>query len=102
MTKSILLRLREKDTPIGVSAETLDKLCAVTGMSKTAVVHLALVQYAITWGIREEEPYYEPDDGPLTKEQLERIQQLADEESIRLTGKPMPAADDPCWIRLFN
>ena len=40
--ESILLRLKPKDTMFGVRRETLDALCAHTGLNKTQVLHLAL------------------------------------------------------------
>ncbi|AQT28529.1 hypothetical protein YOLOSWAG_44 [Erwinia phage vB_EamM_Yoloswag] len=101
MSNSFLFRLRAKDTPIGVSEDTLNRLCEAMNMNKTEVMHLALLRMAVEWGVREEPPYYEADDGPLTEQQLARIQQLANEDSIRRTGKPLPADDDPRWVRLF-
>lgn len=42
--ESFLIRFKEVDSPIGISAETFDKLCEVMKMSKTAVCHHALVE----------------------------------------------------------
>ncbi|TPG59970.1 hypothetical protein [Ewingella americana] len=46
MTASILLRLKIKDTPNGVSAETLDRLTQHLELSKTDTIHMALVKLA--------------------------------------------------------
>lgn len=46
------------------------------------------------------ENWYEADDEQLTVEQIEAIQRKANEDAIR-SGKPLPQADDPCWVRLF-
>lgn len=46
--------------------------------------------------------YYEADDGPLTAEQMDAIQKLAEESYFRQTGKHLPHKDDPCWERLFD
>ncbi|NIG21291.1 MULTISPECIES: hypothetical protein [Pantoea] len=69
---SFLFRLRSKDTPTGVSAVTLDKLMQETGLSKTELTHLALRNLA-----NEYLPYYEPDDGPLTDAQIQRINEVS-------------------------
>lgn len=69
---SFLFRLRSKDTPTGVSADTLDKLMQETGLSKTEITHLALRNLANVYL-----PYYEPDDGPLTEAQYQRINEVS-------------------------
>lgn len=47
-------------------------------------------------------PYYEADDGPLSAEQCEEIQRIADDRYFAQTGKHLPGADDPAWERLFD
>ncbi|MES2350605.1 MAG: hypothetical protein V4641_23790 [Pseudomonadota bacterium] len=71
-TSQFLLRLRERDTPTGVSEATVDKLMKVTGLSKTEVAHLALKQMAGRYL-----PFYEQDDGPLTIAQIRAIRQAS-------------------------
>lgn len=44
--ESFLIRFKEVDTLIGISAETFDKLCEAMKMSKTAVCHHALIELA--------------------------------------------------------
>ncbi len=68
----ISVRLRERDTPTGVSEATVDKLMKVTGLSKTEVTHLALKQMAGRYL-----PFYEQDDGPLTIAQVRAIRQAS-------------------------
>ncbi|MYM90577.1 hypothetical protein GTP91_25815 [Rugamonas sp. FT82W] len=67
-----LLRLRERDTPTGVSEATVEKLMKVTGLTKTEVAHLALKQMAGRYL-----PFYEQDDGPLTIDQIRAIRQAS-------------------------
>ncbi|GJJ05736.1 hypothetical protein RugamoR64_62740 [Duganella rhizosphaerae] len=67
-----LLRLRERDTPTGVSEATVEKLMKATGLSKTEVAHLALKQMAGRYL-----PFYEQDDGPLTLAQLRAIREAS-------------------------
>jgi hypothetical protein len=44
--EAMLFRVREKDTPHHVSQATIEKLMAHTGLSKTAVLHQALRDFA--------------------------------------------------------
>ena len=67
-----LLRLRKRDTPTGVSEATVEKLMAVTGLSKTELAHLALKQMANRYL-----PFYEQDDGPLTIAQIRAIRKAS-------------------------
>ncbi|HKA41739.1 MAG TPA: hypothetical protein VKF40_07105 [Burkholderiales bacterium] len=67
----ILLRYRDVDTAYGVSRRTAKKLADTLGLSETQVIHVALAQFA-----RQNLPQYEPDDGPLTPEQMEEIRRL--------------------------
>lgn len=100
MSKSFLFRLRAKDTPTGISEETLRALCEQTGLNKTCVIHLALRLMAENYRIVQPEPHYELDDGPLTEEQIARIQAHAD-ASMKRAGVKMPPAGDPRWKTLF-
>lgn len=67
----ILLRYRDVDSAYGVSRRTAKKLADTLGLSETQVIHVALAQFA-----RQNLPQYEPDDGPLTQEQVEELRRL--------------------------
>ena len=67
----ILLRYRDKDTAYGVTRNTTTRLAQTLGLSETQVVHVALANLA-----RQTLPRYEPDDGPLTDEQMAAIRKL--------------------------
>lgn len=71
-TEGFLLRLRKKDTPTGVSGETVHALMEITGLSKTELAHFALRQLADNYL-----PRYEEDDGALTGAQLQLIRQAS-------------------------
>ncbi|MBS9434066.1 hypothetical protein EAE92_16220 [Photorhabdus hainanensis] len=60
-----MIRLRNQDTPTGISAGTLDELVKVTGMSKTEIAHLALRNFADRYL-----SHYEKDDGLLSDGQI--------------------------------
>jgi hypothetical protein len=67
----ILLRYRDKDTAYGVTRKTTTRLAQTLGLSETQVVHVALANLA-----RQTLPRYEPDDGPLTQQQMDEIRRL--------------------------
>src|SRR2546426_10324965 len=67
----ILLRYRDQDTAYGVTRSTTTRLAQTLGLSETQVVHVALANLA-----RQTLPRYEPDDGPLTPEQMAAIRKL--------------------------
>lgn len=67
-TAGFLLRLRDQDTPTGVSSSTLERLMQATGLGKTEIAHLALREMAERYL-----PKYERDDGPLTTDQLRAV-----------------------------
>ena len=70
-SSGILLRYRDKDTAYGVTRKTTTRLAQTLGLSETQVVHVALASLA-----RQTLPQYEPDDGPLTDEQMAAIRKL--------------------------
>jgi hypothetical protein len=70
-TSGILLRYRESDTTFGVTRATATRLAKTLGLSETQVIHVALAHFA-----RQNLPAYEPDDGPLTDEQMRAIERL--------------------------
>lgn len=69
----ILFRMPERDSEVRISRQTLARLAKARGTSETEVLHFAARRLA-----DELLPLYEPDDGPLTDQQLERVQALAD------------------------
>jgi hypothetical protein len=62
----------EQDSETRISRSTLSRLAKLRGTSETEVLHFAARRLA-----DELLPLYEADDGALTKEQLQRIQELA-------------------------
>ena len=67
-----MLKFRAKDTPYGVTRETLQALSAELDMTETMVVHLAISRFA-----REVLPAYEADNGPLTPAYLSWLREKA-------------------------
>jgi hypothetical protein len=67
----VLLRYRDQDTAYGVTRKTTTRLAKTLGLSETQVVHVALANLA-----RQTLPRYEPDDGPLTRQQMNEIRRL--------------------------
>ena len=76
----ILLRYRDKDTAYGVTRRTTTRLANTLGLSETQVVHVALANLA-----RQTLPRYEPDDGPLTREQMNAIDRLQPPGRMKVT-----------------
>ena len=70
---SLLLKFRDKDSACGVSRETLRRLSKELNMSETMIVHFALARFA-----REVLPGYEPDEGPLSKADLQWVRASAE------------------------
>lgn len=64
----LLVEFRGNDIDFGVTREILGRLAVRCGLSETQVIHLAVARLA-----REELPGYEPDDGPLTSEQMQAL-----------------------------
>ena len=69
---SLLLKFRAKETPFGVTRSTVTSLATELGVTETQVIHMALSKFA-----SDVLPAYEPDDGPLTSEQLSAIRKDA-------------------------
>ena len=65
---AILFRPREKDTTSGITRKTLKRLAIALDVAESEVIHRALAKYA-----QENLPRYDPDDGPLTKDQHRSI-----------------------------
>jgi len=70
---NLLLKFKSKDSPYGVTRETLKALADELDVSETMVVHLALSRFA-----KEVLPAYEADDGQLTAGDVTRIRKLAE------------------------
>jgi hypothetical protein len=69
---NLFLTFRTKDTSTGVTRDTIQQLASQLDINETAVVHLALAKLA-----KETLPAYEPDDGPVTDQQVLVIQEEA-------------------------
>lgn len=69
---NLLLKFRAKDTPFGVTRETVKKIAALYDLSETEVVHMALSRLA-----KEELPAYEADEGPLTNREMSALRKVA-------------------------
>lgn len=78
----ILLRYRDKDSAFGVTRATATRLAGTLGLSETQVIHVALAHFA-----RQNLPRYEPDDGPLSGEQLAAIGKLVPQRGFVSTKK---------------
>ena len=85
---SILLKIRAKDTRLGVTRETVRALAAELGTTETGVVHMAPSKLA-----EEVLPAYEPDAGPLTARELASVRRVA--------RKSLPKAKVLASKRLF-
>jgi hypothetical protein len=70
---NLLLKFKSKDSPYGVTRETLKALAEEMAVSETMVVHLAISRFA-----KEVLPAYEVDDGQLTVGDIARIRKAAE------------------------
>lgn len=70
--KNLLLKFKSKDSPYGVTRETLKALADEMAVSETMVVHLALSRFA-----KEVLPAYEADEEQLNAEDIEHIRKTA-------------------------
>lgn len=69
--KPLLIRFKDRDTQSHVTRRTVGRLADVLGITETEAVHRALADYA-----RTHLPQYEPDDGPLTEDQHDAIDEM--------------------------
>lgn len=69
---NLLLKFKSKDSPYGVTRETLKAMADEMDISETMVVHLAISCFA-----KEVLPAYEADDGQLTVGDIKRIRKAA-------------------------
>jgi len=67
-----LLKFRGADSSYGVTRGTVKEISSALGLTETQVVHIALSKLA-----QEVLPAYEPDDGPLTQQQLAALRRDA-------------------------
>lgn len=72
MNDKLLLKFRQKDSPYGVTRQTLKALSEELDMSETLVVHLAVSRFA-----KEVLPGYEADEGPLPAQYLRWLRRSA-------------------------
>jgi hypothetical protein len=72
MAGDLLLKFRDNNSPYGISRETLKAMSKELDVAETMVVHLALAAFA-----SEVLPMYEPDDGPLSKGDLDWVRKCA-------------------------
>lgn len=77
--KAVLFRYRDADSVVGVSRGTAGKLAQKLGLNETQVLHYAMAQLA-----RSELPQYEPDDGPLSKGDVDAIRKLEPQGRMRI------------------
>lgn len=70
---NLLLKFKSKNSPYGVTRETLKALADEMDISETMVVHLAISRFA-----KEVLPAYEADDGQLTAGDIARIRKAAE------------------------
>lgn len=69
---NLLLKFKSKDSPYGVTRETLKALAEEMDVSETMAVHLALSRL-----VRDVLPAYEVDDGPLTARDIAHVRTVA-------------------------
>ncbi len=68
----LLLKFRSKNTPFGVTRETVKQMAALHDLSETEVVHMALSRMA-----KEDLPAYEADEGALCARDLNAVRKRA-------------------------
>ncbi len=68
------MKFRGGDSSYGVTRGTVKAISSTLGLTETQVVHIALSKLA-----QEILPAYEPDDGPLTQQQLAALRRDAKE-----------------------
>ena len=71
-TESMLVKVKKKDSPLGVRKITVRHMADLLGFNETDVVHYALSKLA-----KEIIPAYELDDGPLSNAEIKKIKQLS-------------------------
>jgi hypothetical protein len=69
---SLLLKFRNRNTPFGVTRDTVRAMAEHFDLSETEVVHFALSRLA-----EQELPAYEADDGPLSARDVKALGKIA-------------------------
>lgn len=83
-TAEIRCRFHRQDSIAGIKPDTLERMASILQLSECQVVHLALARLAAEMLVFK----YEPDDGPLTEEQIEAIRKIeAAPQSFKATKK---------------
>ena len=72
VSSQIAFRYRPQDSATGVTRTTTQRLARVLGVDETQVIHLALHDLAA-----KVLPQYAPDEGALTKAQLQQVKKSA-------------------------
>ena len=72
MHSKIVFRYRTEDSNTGVTRETVKQLSTILGLNESQIIHKALREFSFKYL-----PKYEPDDGPLSDDQIKQIQKLA-------------------------
>ena len=75
MSEHLLLKFRAKDSPYGITRDTLKVLAAALGMPETTIIHLAVSRFA-----QDVLPQYESDDGPPSAQDLAWLRKTAKEK----------------------
>jgi hypothetical protein len=71
-TENLLVKFRSKDTPFGVTRETVKAIATELDVTETQVIHIALSKFAA-----DVLPAYAPDNGALTAKQLAALRKDA-------------------------
>lgn len=80
LTAKLLVTFRPKDTRFGVTRKTVRKMADTLGLTDTDTMMLALAR------LRDSLlPAYEPDDGPLTEQQMQAIRKIEPQDGYRPT-----------------
>lgn len=72
IVSTLLLKFRSKDSPYGITRQTLKALARQLKLSEMAVVHMAIARLT-----KEVLPGYERDNGPLSAEAIADIRKQA-------------------------
>ena len=72
MSDKLLLKFRDKDSPYGVTRDTVKALSEELHLTETMVVHLAISRFA-----KEVLPAYEADEGPFGQGYLSWLRMAA-------------------------
>ena len=68
----LLVKFQNKDSGLGVTRDTLQRMATKLGVSETSVIHLALARLA-----NDTLTAYQADEGPLSSAELDAVQKVA-------------------------